>query len=79
MDKWEVYVEIHRLNKLGFDVSKIAKKLNISRNTVYRYLEKEPGEMAIWMASTKVRTKKLDTHKEEILCWLEEHLDLSAV
>ncbi|MBT2579817.1 helix-turn-helix domain-containing protein [Bacillus sp. ISL-8] len=58
MDKWEVYVEIHRLNKLGFDVSKIAKKLNISRNTVYRYLEKEPSEMAIWMASTKVRTKK---------------------
>ncbi|MGE6963711.1 helix-turn-helix domain-containing protein [Bacillus thuringiensis] len=47
MDKWEVYVEIHRLNKLGFDVSKIAKKLNVSRNTVYRYLEKEPSEMAI--------------------------------
>ncbi|MBT2580869.1 IS21 family transposase [Bacillus sp. ISL-8] len=78
MDKWEVYVEIHRLNKLGFDVSKIAKKLNISRNTVYRYLEKEPGEMAIWMASTKVRTKRLDAYKEEILCWLEEHPDLSA-
>ncbi|MGE7331359.1 IS21/IS408/IS1162 family transposase, partial [Bacillus thuringiensis] len=30
------------------------------------------------MASTKVRTKKLDAHKEEILCWLEEHPDLSA-
>lgn len=71
-------MEIHRLHKQGFDVSKIARKLGIARGTVYKYLEKTPEEMAIWLASCRSRQKKLDTYREQILKWLEEHPDLST-
>lgn len=73
-----MYSKIHTLYKQGFDISKIARKLKLSRTTVYRYLNKTPDEMAIWLASTQKRLKKLDFHREEILSWLEEHPDLSS-
>ena len=34
--------------------------------------------MAIWLASTKRRTRKLDPYIQEILRWLREHPDLSS-
>src|SRR5699024_12356564 len=52
-------------------------KLNISRTTVYRYLEKDPESMAKWVNSTKVRRKILDPYKEIILNWLRTHPDMS--
>ncbi len=78
MDKWKVYMEIHQLKEQGFKVSQIAKKLGISRTTVYEYLSKSPEEMAVWMAAAKVRTKKCDPHRQLILSWLNEHPDLSS-
>ncbi len=38
VDKWEMYMEIQQLLKQGFSKVKVAKKLGISRTTVYRYL-----------------------------------------
>lgn len=52
--------------------------MKISRNTVYKYLQKTPDEMAEWTAATLVRTKKLDIHKELILDWLRKHSDMTA-
>ncbi|WP_411918921.1 helix-turn-helix domain-containing protein [Bacillus thermotolerans] len=40
MEKWEMYMEIHQLKKQGFKVRRIARKLRVSRTTVYKYLEK---------------------------------------
>ncbi|WP_228409488.1 hypothetical protein [Radiobacillus deserti] len=34
--------------------------------------------MAIWVASTQNRSKKLDVHKDLILSWLRDHGDISA-
>ncbi|WP_289136337.1 helix-turn-helix domain-containing protein [uncultured Brevibacillus sp.] len=76
MDKWQVYVEIDQLLKQGFTKRNIAKKLKISRTTLYRYLEKSPKEMVDWMESTKSRAKKLDKYEELILRWLREHPDM---
>lgn len=73
-----MYVEIRGMLKQKYGISAIAKKLNISRTTVYRYLEKTPEEMAEWCASTMTRSKKLDKHKELILHWLREYPDLTA-
>jgi transposase len=78
VDKWLMYMEIHQLKKQGFSVSKIAKKLGIARNTVYSYLEKDPEEMTEWMASIRIRRKKLDVHKELILSWLKDYPDMTA-
>lgn len=78
MDKFEMYIQIRGMVNQRYSVSAIARKLKISRNTVYKYLEKSPDEMAEWTASTMIRTKKLDIHKELILNWLREYPDISA-
>ncbi|WP_245916839.1 helix-turn-helix domain-containing protein [Bacillus fungorum] len=78
MEKWQVYMEIHQLLKQGFSKSNIAKKLQISRTTLYRYLNKEPKEMAEWIDAMQFRTKKLDKHKTLILSWLRKYPDVSA-
>jgi len=50
--KWEVIQEVQKLYKEGYNKSAIAKKLNISRQTIYTYLEqKQPLERythSIW-------------------------------
>lgn len=78
MDKWEVYMEINQLLKQGFSKTKVAKKLGISRSTIYRYLKRNPKEMAEWMDSIQMREKKLDVHKDRILSWLRKHPDMNA-
>ncbi|KIQ93602.1 Transposase [Anoxybacillus thermarum] len=78
MDKWEVYMEIYQLLKQGFSKSAVAKKLNISRTTLYHYLQRSPEEMTSWLASTKQRQKKLDRYREKILYWIQQHPDISA-
>jgi transposase len=71
VEKWEVYMKIQQLHKQGFKVSNIARNLDISRTTVYKYLHRNPDEMAIWMAATKTRRRKLDPYKELILRWVK--------
>src|SRR5690625_7710428 len=74
-----MYMEISQLKELGFSKSKIAKKMGIARGTLNSYLEKNPNEMSVWLASTKRRTRKLDKYRKEILGWLKEHPDLSEI
>ncbi|SMQ85064.1 Helix-turn-helix domain of resolvase [Bacillus sp. OV166] len=78
MDKFEIYVEIRGMLNQKYSISTIARKLNISRNTVYKYIRKSPEEMAEWTASTMIRSKKLDIYMELILHWLREFPDLTA-
>ena len=78
MEKWLLYSDIQHLRRKGFSISKIAKKMGVSRNTVYKYLEMNPMEVSEWMAATKVRSKKLDPFRDIILVWLREHPDLSS-
>ncbi|KIQ94699.1 Helix-turn-helix domain of resolvase [Anoxybacillus thermarum] len=40
MDKWDLYMEIYQLLKQGFSKVAVAKKLNISRTTLYHYLQR---------------------------------------
>jgi len=71
-------MEIHQLKKQGFKVRRIARKLGVSRTTIYKYLDRSPEEMSLWMASSKTRKKKLDPYEMLIHTWLTEHPDLSA-
>jgi DNA invertase Pin-like site-specific DNA recombinase len=57
-------VEIRQLLEKGFSKSKVAEKLGISRQTLYRYLKKSPKEMMEWVHSLETRRKKLDLYKE---------------
>ncbi len=78
MDKWHIYIKIKQLRELKYSERKIATKLGISRTTVTKYLKKNPEEVALWLASTKRRTKKLDQYQKEILDWLRKYPDTSA-
>lgn len=71
-------MKIKQLHKQGFKVATIARNLDISRTTVYKYLQRSPEEMAIWMAGTKTRQRKLDIYRDLILSWLKEHPDMSS-
>jgi len=72
------YFKILQLKEDGFSISKISKKLSLSRNTVKKYLKMTPVEMEDWVATLKTREKKLDPYRETILTWLKEHPDLTG-
>lgn len=42
---WNMYLEIHDLKKKHFNVSQISRRLDLSRTTVYKYLDMTPEEM----------------------------------
>ncbi|SDI43338.1 Transposase [Alteribacillus persepolensis] len=78
MKKLEKHVYVHQLKKEGFSVSAIARKCNLSRNTVYSYLEKDFEEAMDWVNQLQTRKRILDPFQDQILGWLREHPDLSA-
>ncbi|MGN7479864.1 IS21 family transposase [Solibacillus silvestris] len=71
-------VEVHQLKRQGFTVSAIARKCELSRTTVYEYLEMDLEEAYEWVNKLKTRKRKLDPYRADILSWLKEHPDLSA-
>ncbi|WP_254777621.1 IS21 family transposase [Paenibacillus naphthalenovorans] len=62
----------------GLKVSQIARKLNVSRNTVYKYMSMNPDEFKQFMEGLETRKKKLDPFEQRIIQWLREYSDLSA-
>lgn len=78
MEKLLLFVKVHQLKEQGFKVASIARKLSISRNTVYKYLEMTFEEASEWAVSSQNRIKKLDKYHDLILGWLKKHPDLSS-
>jgi transposase len=78
VEKLLLYIEVHQLRKQGFKIAAISKKLKISRNTVYKYLDMPLEEATEWINSLNRRSRKLDPHQNEIISWLKEHPDLSS-
>lgn len=78
LERWHMYFTIHNLKAKGLKVSQIARKLNISRNTVYKYLSMTPKEFEQFMEEMETRQKKLDPYEQRIVQWLREYPDLSA-
>ncbi len=65
MERWNMYLEIQQLKKLGLNKSQIARRLGISRNTVYKYINMTPEEFEDMLEHMEVRQKKLDCIKEK--------------
>lgn len=78
MEKLVLYIQVHQLKEEGFKVAAIAKKLGISRNTVYKYLEMTFEEAKEWANSLSTRQKKLDPYRDWILKWLNTHPDYTS-
>ena len=58
------YYNILQLREEGFSISKIAKKVSLTRNTVKKYLKMTPEEMEDWIATLETRQKKLDPYRD---------------
>ncbi|WP_082386349.1 IS21 family transposase [Rossellomorea vietnamensis] len=78
MKKWMAYSKIHELRQKGFTIAAIARKVGLSRNTVYQHLSKSPKEFSEWLLNLSNRAKKLDQYHDLILEWLKEHPDLTG-
>ncbi len=76
-EKLMVYLEVHQLKKQKLRVAQIAKRLKISRTTVYKYLEMT-FEDAIEEFKPGERKKKLDPFRDWIVNWLKEFPSLSG-
>jgi transposase len=77
-ERWNMYYEVQSLKQLGLKVSQIARKLGISRNTVYVYLDATPEEIERLNQDGQTRKKKLNEYEPQILEWLKKYSDLSA-
>jgi transposase len=73
-----MYVKVHDLHKEGFSVSAIARKVGLSRNTVYKYLGMSFEEVNEWVNTIRKKKRKLDPYRGWILSWLREHPDMSS-
>ncbi|WP_153004934.1 helix-turn-helix domain-containing protein, partial [Oceanobacillus picturae] len=63
MSKLEIILEVHQLKKQGFKIAAIARKCNLSRTTVYDYLERDYEEVYKWVEELKTRRRKLDPYQ----------------
>jgi DNA-binding transcriptional MerR regulator len=57
---WNMYLEIQDLKEMHFNVSQISRRLDLSRTTVYKYLDMTLEEMEQILEKRKTRTKKHD-------------------
>jgi transposase len=78
VEKWMAYSKIHELKQKGFTIAAIARKVGLSRNTVYQHLNKSPEEFSEWLLTLANRAKKLDQYQDRIIQWLQEHPDLTG-
>ncbi|MFP7473382.1 IS21 family transposase [Niallia taxi] len=76
-EKLMLYLEVHQLTKQRLRVSQIAKRLKISRTTVYKYLEMT-FEEAVNEFDIGERKKILDPYRDWIVNWLKEYPSLSG-
>jgi transposase len=74
---WGMYREIHQLKQIGLNNSQIARRLNINRNTVAKYISMTAEEFKAYLEKLESRSKKLDKAHDEILYWIREYPELS--
>lgn len=75
---WNMYLGIQDLKEMHFNVSQISRRLDLSRTTVYKYLDMTPEEMEQILENRKTRTRKLDKHRELIKSWLIQYQDMTS-
>ncbi|MDD4406363.1 MAG: IS21 family transposase [Parabacteroides sp.] len=63
---------------MHFNVSQISRRLDLSRTTVYRYLDMDSDEMEQVLESRKSRSKKLDKNWGLIKSWLIKYPDMTS-
>lgn len=74
---WGMYIEIHQLKQIGLNISQIARRMDICRGTVSKYLAMTTEEFKDHLKGLDSRQRKLDTAHDDILSWLKGYPELS--
>lgn len=77
-ERWKMYYKVQSLKEIGLNISQIARKLGVCRNTVYAYLNATPENVEKVNRDSQTRRKKLDAYRHEVVNWLKTYPDLSA-
>lgn len=75
---WSMYHEIVNLKNENLKANQIFKRLNISKNTYYRYLKMSSDDFSEFVTGFGTRAKKLDEYETFVKGLLEKHSDFSA-
>jgi len=76
MIDWIMYAKIQDLKRQKFKKAKVAKKLQINRETVTKYWNMTPAEYEA--ACNKHRERKPDRYQTLVVEWLMEYPDMTA-
>lgn len=78
LNNWIMYHEIHKLSRLGFNASKIARHLVLDRRTVKKLLLMSDQEYEVHLSSAQQRAKTLAPYEYFVKAKLEEFTDTST-
>lgn len=78
LNKWIMYHEIHKLNRLGFSNARIARYLVMDWRTVSKYIGMTEEEYEQYLLRICQRNKKLDSYESFIVNKLTLYHDTSA-
>lgn len=78
LNNWIMYHEIHRLSRLGFSASKIARYLVLDSRTVRKQLLMSDQEFEAHLSSTQDRDKTLSPYEDFVKAKLQEFTDTPA-
>jgi len=74
-----MFSQIKQYKALGFNKAQVERALNINYKTVQKYWDMDPCEYAKVTIESKSRHKKIDIYKDDILEWITDFRDMSAV
>jgi transposase len=75
LNNWIMYHEIHRLQRLGFGISKIARYLKCNFRTVQKYLNMNDQEYEQFLINSSKRNKILDCYETFLKAKLMDYPD----
>jgi transposase len=75
---WKMYHEVKDLSTAGLGVTQIQNRVNMSRNTIYRYLNMTEEQFVEFLFNKKFRKKKLLDKEMFISNLLKEYPDIMA-
>ena len=73
-----MFSQIKQYKALGFNKSQVERTLNINYKTVQKYWDMTPDRYAEVTIESKIRHKKIDIYKYDILEWITDFRDMSA-
>ena len=77
MERWLVYCKIQAMKSEGFSQRKVARLLQIHRDTVRKYWDMGPDEYDDLILEP-AKKSSLEKHKRLILSWLNEYPGVTA-